>query len=239
VPTGTGFVQIAHGRCSVPAPAVGELLRGVPLAPSEVPFELTTPTGAAILAALVESYGPLPAMRIERIGYGAGQRDLEAQANLLRLLVGEAEGAQAGEQIWVLETNLDDTSGELVGYACARLLEAGALDAFTTPIQMKKSRPAVMLNVLCRESDVERMEAILFRETSTLGVRRHAVRRSTLKRESHQVQTPWGPVAGVVAHFAGQAPKFSPEYESCQHLARQHGVPLRDVYEAAQKAYSP
>ena len=239
VPTGTGFIEIAHGRCSVPAPAVGELLKGVPLAESSVPFELTTPTGAAILAALASSYGSLPAMKIEQIGYGAGQRDLEQQANLLRLLVGEAVSGPAGEQIWVIETNLDDISAELVGYAAKRLRQAGALDVFTTPIQMKKSRQAVMLSLLCRESEIEQMESILFRETSTLGVRRHAVQRSTLRRESHSVPTPWGPVDGMVAWFGTEPPRFSPEFESCQQIAQQHGVPLKDVYAAAQKAYSP
>ena len=239
VPTGTGFIEIAHGRCSVPAPAVGELLKGVPLASSSVPFELTTPTGAAILAALAEGYGPVPAMKIEQIGYGAGQRDLEQQANLLRLIVGEATGAPAGEQIWVIETNLDDISGELVSYAAKRLRQAGALDVYATPIQMKKSRPAVMLSVLCRQSDIEQMESILFRETSTLGVRRHAVQRSTLRREPHTVTTRWGSVAGMVAWFGSEPPRFSPEFESCQQVAQQHSVPLKDVYAAAQKAYSP
>ncbi len=237
VPTGGGFIEIAHGRCSVPAPAVGELLKGVPLAASNVERELTTPTGAAILAAMVHSYGPLPAMQIDAIGYGAGQRDLAEQANLLRLLVGTASAESTGEQVWVLETNLDDISGELVGYATAQLWQAGALDVFTTPIQMKKSRPAVMLSVLCREADVEPLETVLFRETSTLGVRRYAVRRSTLRREPHQVSTAWGPIAGVLSWFASEPPRFSPEYESCQQVARQHGLPLKDVYAAAQKAY--
>ena len=132
VPTGCGFIEIAHGRCSVPAPAVGELLRGVPLAESSVAFELTTPTGAAILAALADGFGPLPAMTIDRIGYGAGSRDLEEQANLLRLLVGEATPATASDQVTVLETNLDDASGELIGYAIARLWAAGALDVYSS-----------------------------------------------------------------------------------------------------------
>ena len=238
VPTGTGFIEIAHGRCSVPAPAVGELLKGIPLAESSVPFELTTPTGAAILAALASGYGPVPAMKIERIGYGAGQRDLEQQANLLRLIVGETTSDSAGEQIWIIETNLDDISGELIGYASTRLFEAGALDVFTTPIQMKKSRPAVMLSVLCRGADIERMESILFRETSTLGVRRHAVRRSTPAPRAAQRGDPRGPVKGMLAWFGSETPRFSPEFESCQQVAQQHGVPLKDVYAAAQKAYS-
>jgi pyridinium-3,5-bisthiocarboxylic acid mononucleotide nickel chelatase len=244
VPTGTGFIEIAHGRCSVPAPAVGELLIGVPVAESSVPFELTTPTGAAILAALVESYGPLPAMKIERIGYGAGQRDLEQQANLLRLLVGEtaasvAAGAPASEQVWVLETNLDDISGELIAHATTRLWTAGALDVYTTAIQMKKNRPAVMLSVLCREADIDPIELILFRETTTLGVRRWPVARHTLRREKLAVETPWGPVDGVLAWLGDGGASFSPEFDSCRRMADEHGLPLRTVYEAAQKAYRP
>ena len=172
VPTGCGFIEIAHGRCSVPAPAVGELLRGVPLAESKVPFELTTPTGAAILAALADGFGPLPAMTIERIGYGAGSRDLEEQANLLRLLVGEAISTIPTDHVTVLETNLDDTSGELVGHAITQLWAAGALDVFTSAIAMKKNRPGVLLSVICRAADADRLETILFRETTTLGVRR-------------------------------------------------------------------
>ena len=239
VPTGTGFVEIAHGRCSIPAPATGELLTGVPLAESSVPFELTTPTGAAILAALVHSFGPVPAMKIERIGYGAGQRDLEEQPNLLRLLVGEASTsgpADAGEQVWIVETNLDDISGELVGYTTTRLWEAGALDVYTTAIQMKKNRPGVMLSVLCNAADVQRIEAILFRETTTLGIRRWPVSRHKLRREAGQVSTPWGPVSGMIA-WLGETARFSPEFESCRKVADEQGVPLKAVYEAAQKAW--
>ena len=238
VPTGTGFVEIAHGRCSIPAPATGELLTGIPLAASRVEAELTTPTGAAILAALVDEFGPLPAMKITRIGYGAGQRDLDEQPNLLRLLVGEADDAAAAEQVWIVQTNLDDTSGELVGYATTRLLAAGALDVFTTAIQMKKNRPGVLLSALCRAEDVVTVERIMLRETTTLGVRRWPVQRHTLPRSPHTVETPWGKIEGVVAAL-DDGPAFSPEYESCRRIAEQQGVPLRRVYEAAGRAFDP
>lgn len=236
VPTGTGFVEIAHGRCSIPAPATGELLKGIPIAASTVEAELTTPTGAAILATLAEGYGPPPAMTIERIGYGAGQRDLEQQPNLLRLLIGEAESSEAGETVWVVETNLDDASGELVGYCTAQLWAAGALDVYTAAIQMKKNRPAVKLSVLCRASDVERVEAVILSETTSLGVRRWPVERTTLKRQAHRVQTPWGNVEGVLAEFAG-GKRFSPEFESCRRLAEANKVPLQHVYQAAKAAF--
>lgn len=239
VPTGSGFVEIAHGRCSIPAPATGELLQGVPLAESKVQCELTTPTGAALIRALADGFGPPPAMTIEKIGYGAGQRDLEEQPNLLRLLVGQsADGAgdSAAEQVWLLETNLDDVSGEWIGYAIEQLWEAGALDVFTTAIQMKKNRPGVKLSALCQPADCQKLEAIFFRETTTLGVRRYPVWRHKLRREPKRVDTPWGPVDGMVAYLAGAA-HFSPEFDSCRRLAELQRLPLRTIYEAAERAF--
>lgn len=239
VPTGTGKIRIAHGLMSVPAPATAELLKGIPLAESSIPCELTTPTGAAILATLAESFGPMPAMTIERIGCGAGQRDLDEQPNLLRLLVGETAERNDGETAWILETNLDDISGQWVAYATAQLLEAGALDVYTSAIQMKKNRPGVKLTILCRASDVEALEAILFAETTTLGVRRWPVHRHVLERRPHQVQTSWGVVEGKLGWLTEGEPRFAPEYESCRAIATEHRVPLRVVYEAAQKAFDP
>jgi hypothetical protein len=240
VPTGCGFVEIAHGRCAIPAPATGELLRGIPLAESKVLSELTTPTGAAILATLVDSFGPLPAMKIDRIGYGAGQKDLEEQANLLRLLVGESSDDEpADETLWVLETNLDDISGELVGHTIARLWDAGALDVYTTAIQMKKNRPGVTLSVLCQADRIAEAESILFRETTTLGVRRWMVQRHRLRREVHRVETPWGPIEGMLAWLDQRTARFSPEFEACRRVAEQHGVPLKAVFDAAQQAFRP
>jgi hypothetical protein len=240
VPTGTGKVHIAHGECSIPAPATAELLRGIPLAASSVEAELTTPTGAAILATLAESFGPVPPMTIERIGCGAGQRDLETQPNLLRLLLGvTASQGMAEEQIWILETNLDDVSGELIGYCTARLWEAQPLDVYLTPIQMKKNRPGVKLTVLCRAAELEAIEGILFRESSTLGVRRWLADRHVLVRQTHRVATSWGPVEGKVGWLADGVPRFSPEFEACRQIAAEHGVPLREVYEAAQQAFDP
>ena len=239
VPTGTGRIRIAHGECSIPAPATAELLQGIPLVQSAVAQELTTPTGAAILATLVDAFGPLPSMRISRIGCGAGQRDLDEQPNLLRLFLGETLQQESEEQVWVVETNLDDISGELIGYATTRLWEAGALDVYLTPIQMKKNRPAVKLTVLCHASQLEALEAILFGETTTLGVRRWPVSRQVLDRRPHRVQTEWGPLEGKVGWLADKSLRFTPEFESCRAMAVMHRLPLRTIYEAAQKAFDP
>jgi pyridinium-3,5-bisthiocarboxylic acid mononucleotide nickel chelatase len=239
VPTGMGRIRIAHGEMSVPAPATAELLRGIPLAESNIEAELTTPTGAAILATLADSFGPLPAMKIQRIGYGAGQKDLAERPNILRILAGEAveSPAEQSDHVCVLETNLDDTSGELIGYCTTRLWEAGALDVFTTAIQMKKNRPGVTLTVLCRPADAAAVEDILFRETTTLGVRRWTAARTVLRRQPHSVDTPWGPIEGKVGWLRDGPPRFAPEFESCRRVAEEQRVPLREVYEAAQKAF--
>lgn len=237
IPTGFGHVTIAHGRVSIPAPATAELLRGIPIAQSSVEAELTTPTGAAIVATLIDEFGPLPSMNISNIGYGAGDRDLESQANLMRLIVGDTEQTGA-EQIWVLETNLDDISGELVGHATALLLEAGALDVYTTAIQMKKNRPGVLLSILCQASDVSKLEQLIFRETSTLGIRRWPVSRHKLERQPHTVQTSWGPIAGKLAHLADGTASFSAEFEACKIVAATQNIALKEVYEAAQEAFN-
>jgi uncharacterized protein (TIGR00299 family) protein len=237
VPTGTGFVQIAHGRCAVPAPATAELLVGVPLAVSQVEAELTTPTGAAILATLVDQFGPMPSMVIERIGYGAGQRDLEQQPNVLRLCVGEQGGAaQEVDVIEVLETNLDNASGEVVAYCMERLWGAGALDVYTTAIQMKKGRPAVKLTVLCPPETADNQVQILLRETPTLGVRRWTTYRHKLPRVAHQVKTSWGSVAGKLIQQIDGSQRFAAEYESCRQLAQQSGQPLWRIVQAAESA---
>ncbi len=237
IPTGHGFVKIAHGRCSIPAPATAELLVGVPLAASSAQAELTTPTGAAIVATVVDEFGPMPEMTVESIGCGAGERDLAGQPNLLRVFVGRGESDLTTDRVWMLETNLDDISGEVVGYCTTLLLDAGALDVFTTPIQMKKNRPGVTLSVLCGAGDVSKMEAILFRETTTLGVRRWPVSRHKLPRQPHVVNASWGPVEGKLAVLPDGESRFSPEYESCRRIAAEKNVSLRKVYDDASKAF--
>jgi len=238
VPTGTGHIEIEHGRVSVPAPATAEILKGVPLAPSTVPFELATPTGAAIVKTVADEFGPLPAMTIQTIGLGAGDRDLKEQPNILRLIVGEAGGETAGDVVWVLETNLDDISGEIIGHTTAKLFEAGALDVYTTSIQMKKNRPGVLLSVLCPADLVVKLEKIIFRETSTLGIRRWQACRHKLDRRPHAVETPFGSIDGKLAVLPDGGVSFSPEFEACRRIASEKNVPLKDVYEAAMRAFA-
>ena len=238
VPPGRGWVKAAHGRMPLPAPGTAELLKGVPLAESTVEMELTTPTGAAILTTVVESFNPLPPMTIEKIGLGAGAREIPDQANILRLFVGQVASPADGDRVWVLETNLDDLPGEVVGYATTRLLAAGALDAFVTPILMKKNRPGVMVTVLCEEEWVAAMEEILFRETATLGIRRYPVSRHTLRRRPTEVATRFGPIQGKLGWREGHPATFSPEYDDCARVAAAHGVALREVYDAAHAAYN-
>ena len=248
VPPGRGWVRAAHGRMPLPAPGTAALLKGVPLADVPVEMELTTPTGAAILTTVARAFGPLPAMTVEAIGLGAGTREIPEQANLLRLFVGRIDADVQTDRVWVLEANLDDLPGEIVGFATKRLMAAGALDAFVTPIQMKKNRPAVMITVLCDEPAIPRLEEILFRETTTLGIRRHVVTRHKLRRAAVEVQTAYGPVRGKLG-WAGERedegegegrrpPRFSPEYDDCARVAVLLGVPLRDVYQAAHAAYA-
>jgi len=237
LPTGSGFIQIAHGRCSVPAPATAELLKGIPLASSTVEAELTTPTGAAIVATLADLFGPLPAMTIDRIGLGAGDRDLEQQANVVRLLVGSATDRIVSDQVWLLETNLDDISGELIGHAMSMLEDAGALDVHITPVQMKKNRPGAKISILCLPEKLPEMETILFTQTGTLGVRRQLVERHKLVRTEHQVETPWGQIAGKLAKMPDGTTRFTPEFESCRQVAHQHSVPLERIYEVARRSF--
>jgi hypothetical protein len=228
----------------VPAPATAELLRGVPLAASSVEVELTTPTGAALATTLASAFGPPPAMTIERIGCGAGTRDLAEQPNLLRLLLGQAtepvpapDFAVEADEVVLLETNLDDATGQAVGHCIDRLWQAGALDVWTTPIQMKKNRPGALLAALCRAADAAALETILFRETPTLGVRRRVLQRHILRREAREVATPWGPVQGKVRWLPDGQIRFTPEYESCRVMAEREGVALRDVETAAERAF--
>ena len=240
VPTGSGMVQCAHGLMPIPAPGTAELLKGAPLAASSLKAELTTPTGAAILMSVVSEWVEQPVMTVERIGHGAGRREFVEQPNLLRLFVGTAAGVttEESDRIWVLETNLDDVPAEVIGYCFEQLFAAGALDVFSTPIQMKKSRPGVLLSVLAAEAALPALEAILFRETETFGVRRYPVQRSKLRREATTVPTPWGPVRGKRGWREGGPEVFTPEYEDCARAARLHGVALHEVYAAVRQAYA-
>eukprot|EP00913_Durusdinium_trenchii_P035300 g33030.t1 len=224
LPTGRGKIHIDHGICTVPAPATAELLKGIPLADIPVDAELTTPTGAAIAATLVDGFRSLPAMTVESIGYGAGTMNLPQRANLLRIFVGTQTPSPLTDRVCLLETNLDDVSGEIIGHTKQRLLAAGALDVYSIPIQMKKDRPGTILSVISREADVEPLEAILFSETATFGIRRMWVDRSIRAREERTVDTVWGPVRGKLGWRTGESPVFTPEFDDCAKLAAEKGL---------------
>jgi len=230
IPLGRGFVTGAHGQIPLPAPATLALLKGVPVQGSEIDQELVTPTGALILTTVCQGFGPVPSMTLTGLGYGAGERELPIP-NVLRLLIGETGTGM--EQLVLLETNLDDNSAEINGYVMEKLFATGALDVYFMPIQMKKNRLAMMLSVLCHPADTELLEAILFRETSTLGVRRQFMEMHSLERTSEIVETLYGPIQVKVARLPDGTSKRAPEYENCKKAAETHGVPLRTVYAAA------
>ena len=245
VTEGTGWVECAHGRFPVPTAATLEILgaRGVTVNQCDEPHELVTPTGAALLAEFAESFGLMRGVTPERIGYGLGTRDMNTRPNVLRAVLGQAEAATEAKPLdWerdtvtVIETNLDDINAEHLGHFVETALEAGALDVFHTPIQMKKNRPGVLLTVLCAEADADRFSEMILRETTALGVRRHAADRRKLRREVVTVETPLGQVRVKLGRLNGELVQAAPEYESCRDVAAKAGVPLKAVYAAAQKA---
>jgi hypothetical protein len=244
VNVGSGSVRAAHGSLPVPAPAALELLKDVPIYSSGVEGELVTPTGAALITTLAASFGPIPAMKVERIGYGAGAREIPGQPNLARLLVGESaevvttrEGFPGDEVVSVIEANVDDMSPQLYGFFVDQALAAGALDVTCTPIQMKKNRPGILVSVLCPPETSEALAQLLFEQTTTIGLRIYEARRKVLARELLSVETPYGAVRVKVAGRDGKALNVAPEYEDCQRLATEKGVPLKQVILAAQAAY--
>ena len=245
---GSGTVEMEHGRFPVPPPAVAELLRGAPVYSTEIKGELVTPTGAAIVATLCESFGRLPRMRVERAGYGAGTREYEKFPNVLRVMVGETEESEvdevrrdevrSDELLTVLETNVDDVSPQVLGHLMERALASGALDCYFTNVQMKKNRPGVLVSILCLPRDRETLTRLLFEETPTLGVRSYDVRRRALERESVTVETEFGRIAVKVGRMGGRMLSATPEYEDCREAALRAGVALRVVQEAARAAYT-
>jgi uncharacterized protein (TIGR00299 family) protein len=231
--TGSGTVQTEHGLLPVPAPATASLLAGKPVYARGPELELTTPTGAAIVATLGSGFGAMPPMRISTIGYGAGDRDLVHQANVLRVLVGEKSRASEALLVSVIEANIDDSTPQVLGFTLERLMEAGALDVSFSPIQMKKNRPGSLLRVIAKPEDQERLVAIVLAETSTLGLRIHSAERRVREREIVEVETAWGKVRGKVSGDG----VFTPEYEDCRAIAVEKGIPLRELLAAATAAY--
>ncbi len=238
---GGGTAKMAHGVLPVPAPATARLLLGKPTYSNGVQKELVTPTGAAIVATLCDTFGPQPAMNASAIGYGAGATDLEGQPNVMRLTVGEVSqqtDIETHETIRVLEANIDDMNPQIYGYFLEKALATGALDVFTTPVQMKKSRPGTLITVLCRPHEEEKFHEMLFAETTTLGIRSTLAHRRVLPREWVKVRTPYGEVRVKVARVGGQVRQASPEFEDCRKLAEEKNVPLQKVIDEAMKAWS-
>jgi len=236
---GSGMVEMAHGRFQVPPPAVTALLRGAPFYSTDIKGELLTPTGAAIITTVCSEFGALPQLKLAQTGYGAGTREYEKFPNVLRVLIGETLDAQPDEaKLWMLETNVDDMSPQVFGHVMERAFEQGALDCYFTATQMKKNRPGVLLSVLCREDERETLLALLFSETTTLGIRSYQVDRRTLERRTVRVETQYGPIDVKVAQLNGHIVKEMPEYEQCRQAARNANVPLRSVEEAARKAFA-
>ena len=232
LPLGQGRVRSAHGPLPVPPPAVAELLRGRPVRLEDGAAELVTPTGAGIVAALAHLEA-VPAMRIDAIGYGAGDRTLADRPNLLRILVGTPAVATGTDEVVVLEATIDDLNPQIYEYVLERLLAAGARDAFLVPVVMKRSRPATMLRVLAAPADRERLAALVFAETSTIGLRWTTWQRMVLAREERTVETPYGPVRVKVARAPDGTVNVAPEFEDCRRLAGERGVPLKTVHQAA------
>ena len=231
-PLGTGFVETAHGRFPVLAPATLELLRGVPTQPTGLKVELVTPTGAALLAEFCTKFGPMPAMQIDRIGYGAGSRDLEKTPNVLRAVLGQTTGGES-DVVNVIETNIDDLNPQVLGDVLERLLAAGALDVWFTPVQMKKNRPGTLLAVLCEPNHTDKLTELIFEHTTSFGVRVTTAQRRKLAREIIKVATGYGEIEVKVGRLGDKVVAWSPEYESCKRAAGQHGVPVKDVQAAA------
>ncbi len=234
LPMGRGFVECAHGRLPLPAPATLEVLKEYPVYSVPVEGELVTPTGAAIIAALSDSAGPLPPLRIEGIGYGMGRKDFPDRPNLLRLVLGEAAGEYEADRVSILETNIDDMNPEFYDFLMDRLFEGGALDVSLSPLQMKKNRPGTLLRVVAPEHLADALTDIILRESTTLGVRRFPASRKKLVREIREVETPFGRVRVKVS---GET-RFQPEYDDCKRIALEKGIPIQEVYEAAGKAKS-
>ncbi len=229
IPLGSGFVETAHGTIPVPAPATIEILKGVPVYDSGIRHEMVTPTGAALLKNLVNSFGPIPPMVVKSVGYGTGTRDLHEKPNLLRILIGEEQTDQNIETVITLETNLDDMSPECLGYLMDKLFKEGALDVSFSHVQMKKNRPGIQVQVIGKPDQKDVLMDILFRESTTLGIRFQYTQRKILKRSTQEVESPWGKIL-VKEIVKNGASFYQPEYEACRHIAIKYDLPLKEIY---------
>jgi pyridinium-3,5-bisthiocarboxylic acid mononucleotide nickel chelatase len=231
---GSGTVQCAHGILPVPAPATAELLKGIPIYSNQITGELVTPTGAAIVSTLAEDFGGIPPLQIETSGFGAGSRDLPGSANVLRILIGDSpDKDRTGQQtaaktrVLLLEANIDDMNPQIYGYLQERLFSLGALDVYFTPVQMKKNRPGILLSVSLPEHLLDSASDLLFKETTTIGLRYHETQRLVLDRQTESISTPWGQVQVKICKREGRIVNFSPEYEDCRQISIQSGIPFK------------
>lgn len=241
LPLGKGFVECSHGIIPVPAPATLELLKNIPTYSGGIESEMITPTGAAIISTLAKSFGERPLMKIERIGYGAGEKEFSIP-NLLRVSIGEKilkdenlKDGYVSDEAVLIETNIDDMNPEFYDYIMDRLFSQGALDVFLTPIQMKKNRPAHMLSIIVYEQDLKEILEVLFSESTTLGVRIREIKRLRLAQQNFIAETKYGKIRVKVGIFKGEIKNIAPEYEDCNKMAKQHQVPLKEIYEEAKK----
>lgn len=232
---GKGFVKCSHGTIPVPAPATLELLKGIPVCGSNIEAELVTPTGAAIISTVAENFGQMPPMKIDNIGYGAGQRDLPIP-NLLRVSLGMLKNAYEEDVVSLIQTNIDDMNPEFYEHIADRLFHQGALDVFLTPIQMKRTRPATMLSVITDEEKTEKMLELIFDETTTLGVRISKMKRRKLNREGRKVATKYGKIEVKIGKLDGMVKNISPSYEECRKIATRLNIPLKKIYQEAKQA---
>jgi uncharacterized protein (TIGR00299 family) protein len=230
LPLGSGFIESGHGRIPLPAPATVALLKGVPVYNSGLECEMVTPTGAALVKEFSVSFGPMPPMTIEAVGYGAGSRVLADRPNLLRILIGKGETQETIETVVVMDANLDDTSPEWLGFMMDRLFEAGALDVVFSPIQMKKNRPGVQIQVIGRPQQRDELLDIIFAESTTLGIRFSHSQRKVLDRTSAEIDSPWGRMEVKKVTGPDGSSLFYPEYDVCRRIAREKGLPIREIY---------
>ncbi|MBI4833280.1 MAG: nickel pincer cofactor biosynthesis protein LarC [Planctomycetes bacterium] len=234
LPITRGFIRTHHGRIPLPAPATAEMLKGFPVYYSKINKEIVTPTGALIITSLAKPLTELPLMTVNKIAYGAGDMEFPSQPNLLRVFLGTiSNNKYPTSNIYLIETNLDDSTPEIIAYTIERLLKNGALDAFAEPIKMKKSRPGILLKALAREKDIPKLEEIIFKETSTFGIRHYPIERAELEREIKAVKTKYGMIPVKIGSLNNKVMSISPEYEDCKKIAMAKGIPLKDIYKEA------
>lgn len=232
---GSGFVKTEHGDLPIPAPATAEILKGNPTYSTGIPFELTTPTGAAIITTISDDFIPLPLFKIGKIGHGAGSKDIKSHPNVLRLFIGKRGHNYDRDEVIVIETNIDDMNPQVYEYLIERLFEKGALDVYITPIMMKKNRPAHLLTILAEKEKIDALMDILFMETTTFGIRMHSTFRNKLSREMRKVKTEYGNIRVKVGRRGNDIIKTTPEYEDCKEIARKKGLPLIDLLDEVKR----